>query len=158
MQGAGLRPGGGLDWGSLYGEVQFIMGNRHMRPFPPPVNRMTDRQDRTHYFPATSLAGGKNFPSRRQLLTIRFEENCSCNYNWLVIDKLKIGLNSVTISNNSSQVRRFRILSLWYIMSAHWQQCSQKDITEIERIWLWPMTPSCPSIPKNLKPPISYSI
>ena len=36
-----LCPGTGPRKGSLYGEVQCIMGNGHMGP-PLPVNRMTD--------------------------------------------------------------------------------------------------------------------
>ena len=50
--GLGMGPGG-----SLFGGVQSIVGNGHMGHPSPEQN---DRHVRKHYFPATSLAGGKN--------------------------------------------------------------------------------------------------
>ena len=50
----------GETWG-LYSKVQYIMGNGHMGPSSPRRYNdwLTDRHDRKHYFPTTSLAGSK---------------------------------------------------------------------------------------------------
>ena len=60
VNGAGsrscMREEAGPVWRSLYGEVQCIMDNGRMETPPAtPVNRKTDRHQRKHYLPATSL-------------------------------------------------------------------------------------------------------
>ena len=47
LKGRGAGPGPRIGMGSLYGEVQCIMGNGHKRPPPPPiaVDRITGRND-----------------------------------------------------------------------------------------------------------------
>ena len=46
--------------GSLYGEIECIIGNGHMGTPSWWTNILTDTHDWKHYLPATSLAGGKN--------------------------------------------------------------------------------------------------
>ena len=49
--------GRGLGWEGVYSEVQYIMGNGHIK-WTPPVDRLTDRQTHMKILPsATSLVG-----------------------------------------------------------------------------------------------------